>query len=150
MIDNKIVNDKEKINSFFDIIINEIKLEKEIKNLIIYKKALYNSESSTENNLLKILNPILNSDSIWKSHSLYLMAEYFYSKNEKEKSKEFLNRIIELENSNPNIKIEAQKRLTETLVIKYLKLLYYYFKFVLLKPKLSLWTKIKKLNMKNL
>ena len=111
MIDNKIINDKEKINKFFDIIINEIKLEKEIKNLITYKKALYNAESSKENNLLKILNPILNSDSIWKSHSLYLMAEYFYSKNEKEKSKEFLNRIIELDNPNPNIKIEAQKRI---------------------------------------
>ena len=111
LIDNKIVNDKEKINKFFDIIINEIKLEKEIKNLITYKQALYNAESSEENNLLKILNPILNSDSIWKSHSLYLMAEYFYSKNEKEKSKEFLNRIIELDDANPNIKIEAQKRI---------------------------------------
>ena len=111
MIDNKIVNDKEKINKFFDIIINEIKHEKEIKNLITYKQALYNAESSTENNLLKILNPIFNSDSIWKSHSLYLMAEYFYSKNEKEKSKEFLNRIIELDDPNPNIKIEAQKRI---------------------------------------
>ena len=111
LIDNKIVNDKEKINKFFDIIINEIELEKEIKNLLTYKQALYNAESSTENNLLKILNPILNSDSIWKSHSLYLMAEYFYSKNEKEKSKEFLNRIIELDNPNPNFKIEAQKRI---------------------------------------
>ena len=39
------------------------------------------------------------------------MAEYFYSKNEKEKSKEFLNRIIELDNPNPNFKIEAQKRI---------------------------------------
>ena len=111
LIDNKIVNDKEKINKFFDIIINEIEFEKEIKNLLTYKQALYNAESSTENNLLKILNPILNSDSIWKSHSLYLMAEYFYSKNEKEKSKEFLNRIIELDNPNPNFKIEAQKRI---------------------------------------
>ena len=115
LIDNKIVNDKEKINKFFDIIINEIEFEKEIKNLLTYKQALYNAESSTENNLLKILNPILNSDSIWKSHSLYLMAEYFYSKNEKEKSKEFLNRIIELDNPNPNFKIEAQKRIRRDL-----------------------------------
>ena len=39
------------------------------------------------------------------------MAEYFYFKNEKQKSKEFFDQIITLENSNPNIKIEAQKRL---------------------------------------
>ena len=109
LIDNKIINNRDQINSLFDLIINEIKLENEIKNLIIYKKALYNSDSSSENNLLKILKPILNSESIWKSHSLYLMSEYFLSKNENEKSKEFLIQIIELENSNPGIKAEAQK-----------------------------------------
>ena len=109
LIDNKIIDNRDQINSFFDLIINEIKLENEIKNLIIYKKALYNSDSSSENNLLKILKPILNSESIWKSHSLYLMSEYFLSKNEKKKSKEFLIQIIELENSNPSIKAEAQK-----------------------------------------
>ncbi len=110
LIDNQILENKNEINDLFDVIIN-IKLEEEIKNLIIYKKALYNSENSKENELLKILNPILNSESIWKSHSLYLMAEYFLSKNEKEKSKEFLKRIIELEFANPNIKAEAQKRI---------------------------------------
>ena len=100
-----------KIESFFDIIINDTKLDNEIKNLIIYKKALYNSEFETENNLLKILNPIINSKSIWKSHGLYLMAEYFLSKNEKQKSKEFFEKILILENSNPQIKLEAQKRI---------------------------------------
>ena len=115
LIDNKIINDKEQINKFFDIIINEIKLEKEIKNLITYKQALYNAESSTENNLLKILNPILNSDSIWKSHSLYLMAEYFYSNKEKQKAKEFFSQIILLENANQDLKIESQKRLNRDL-----------------------------------
>ena len=109
LIDNKIINNRDQINSFFDLIINEIKLENEIKNLIIYKKALYNSDSSSEKDLLKILKPILNSESIWRSHSLYLMSEYFLSKNENEKSKEFLIQIIELENSNPSIKAEAQK-----------------------------------------
>ena len=39
------------------------------------------------------------------------MAEYFYYKNQKEKSKEFFNEILILDNSNPNIKIESQKRL---------------------------------------
>ena len=111
LLDNNVINSKEKINSLFDILINETKVDKEINNLIIYKKALYNSEFETENNLLKILNPVINSESIWKSHGLYLMAEYFLSKNEKQKSKEFFEKILILENSNPQIKLEAQKRI---------------------------------------
>ena len=111
LLDNNILNSKEKVNGLFDILIEETKLDKEIKNLIIYKKGLYNSDYETENNLLKILNPLINSKSIWKSHSLYLLAEYFFSKNEKQKAKEFFEKIITLENSNPQIKLEAQKRI---------------------------------------
>ena len=111
LIDNNIISEKDKINSLFDTIINETALENEIKNLLIYKKALYNSEFETENNLIKILNPIINSKSIWKSHALYLMAEYFYNKNEKQKSKEFFNKIVILEKSNKKIKLEAHKKL---------------------------------------
>ena len=115
IIDNEIVNDKIKVNELFDIIIKKTDIENEIKNLIIYKKALYNSDNINENNLINILNPILNSESVWKSHSLYLLAEYFLSKNEKQKSKEFLVQIIELENANPKIKVEAQKRINRDL-----------------------------------
>jgi len=111
LIDNNIIDDKNKINELFDTVINETSLEKEIKNLLIYKKALFNSDFESENNLLTILNPIINSNSIWKSHALYLMAEYFYFKNEKQKSKDFFDQIITLENVNSKIKREAQKRL---------------------------------------
>ena len=111
LIDNNVISDKNKINELFDTVINETSLEKEIKNLLIYKKALFNSDFESENNLLTILNPIINSNSIWKSHALYLMAEYFYFKNEKQKSKDFFDQIITLENVNPKIKREAQKRL---------------------------------------
>jgi predicted negative regulator of RcsB-dependent stress response len=112
LIDNNLIDNKNEINRLFDELINETKLDKEIKNLIIYKKALFNSDSSSENDLLQMLNPIINSESIWKSHSLYLVAEYFYSKNQKQKAKEFFNQIIILPNSNSNIKLESQKRLT--------------------------------------
>ena len=111
LIDNNLIENKNEINIFFDELINETNLDEEITNLIIYKKALFNSEFSTENDLLQILNPIINSESIWKSHSLYLLAEYFYSKNEKKKSKEFFNKILTLTNSNNEIKLEAQKRI---------------------------------------
>jgi predicted negative regulator of RcsB-dependent stress response len=115
IIDNNLIVSKEEINILFDTLINETSLEEEIKNLIIYKKALFNSDLATENNLLQILNPIINSESIWKSHSLYLIAEYFYSKNQKEKAKEFFNQILLLPNANSDIKIESQKRLNRDL-----------------------------------
>ena len=111
LLDNNIINSKEKTNNLFDIVIDEVKLDEEVKNLIIYKKGLYNADFENENNLLKILNPIINSESIWKSHALYLMGEYFLSKNEKQKSEEFFEKILILNNSNPKIKLEAQRRI---------------------------------------
>ena len=57
------------------------------------------------------LKPLINSESVWKSHSLYLLAEFFYSKNQKEKSKEFFNKIINLKEANANIRSDAQKKL---------------------------------------
>ena len=111
LIDNNLIDNKNEINKLFDELINETKLDGEIKNLIIYKKALFNSDLSTENDLLQILNPIINSESIWKSHSLYLIAEYFYSKNQKQKAKEFFNQILLLPNANNDIKAESQKRI---------------------------------------
>ena len=111
MIDNEILTENNEINKLFDQVINKAKLDKEIKNLIIYKKALFNSDFISENELLSILNPIINSESIWKSHALYLIAEYFYSKNEKKKSKEFFSKIVEMNDSNQKIRVESQKRL---------------------------------------
>ena len=115
IIDNNLDNDQDKINSLFDILINDTSLEGEIKNLIIYKKALYNADNAKESDLLNILNPLINSNSVWKAHSLYLMAEYFYSKNQKEKAKEFFNKIITLENLNQDLRLQAEKRLNRDL-----------------------------------
>ena len=111
IIDNALITNQTEINELFDIIIEKVSLEKEIKNLIIYKKALYNADNSNEIQLLDILSPIINSKSVWESHGLYLIAEYFYSKGEKQKSKEFFNKIISLEEANRTLKIESQKRL---------------------------------------
>ena len=115
IIDNQLITEKSKVNELFDVVIEDVSLQKEIKNLIIYKKALFNADDIGENELLKILNPIINSESVWKSHALYLIAEYFFHKGEKQKSIEFFNQIISLENANQELKIESQKRLNRDL-----------------------------------
>jgi len=111
LIDNNLINNKEEINKLFDTLIQKTKLDLNIKDLIIYKKALYNSDNLSENELINILNPVINSKSIWKSHALYILAEYFDSKNEKNKAKEFFQKIISLDNANTEIKIKAVKRI---------------------------------------
>ena len=115
IIDNKLISNQSEINSYFDVLIEKTSLDKEIKNLVIYKKALFNADEAQENDLLNILNPLINSESVWKSHALYLMAEYFYSRDQKQKSKEFFNQIANLEDANSDIKFQAEKRLNRDL-----------------------------------
>ena len=115
IIDNELILDQKKINELFDILIDQISLDDEIKNLVIYKKALFNADQSSEGDLLNLLNPLINSKSVWKSHALYLIAEYFYAKDQNQKAKEFFNQIIGLENPNPDIRLQADKRLNRDL-----------------------------------
>ena len=115
IIENNLVLDRNKVESLFETLINNTSLDKEIKNLIIYKQALLYADDIDENRLLDLLSPLMNSDSVWKSHALYLVAEYFFSKNEKQKSKEFFKEIINLENANQDLRLQAQKRLNRDL-----------------------------------
>ena len=115
IIDNKLLSDQKQINELFDILINQTPSDDEINNLIIYKKALFNADQYAEGDMLNILNPLINSKSVWKSHALYLMAEYFYAKEQNQKAKEFFNQIISSENPNPDIRLQAEKRLNRDL-----------------------------------
>ena len=110
LIDNKLVDDQTKISDLFDKVIS-ISDDKELKNLVIFKKALYFSDKYTEIKLLEILNPLINSDSIWKQHGLLLMGDFYYQKKQFNKSKEFLEKITQLSNINPKIKTDVEKRL---------------------------------------
>ena len=112
IIDNDLESKKNEINKYFDKVISISSLEKEIKNLNIYKKAVFNSDFVSEIELVEILRPVTNSDSIWKSHSLLLLSEYFYFKKNYAESKKLLNEILSFEDSNPEIKLEAKKKLT--------------------------------------
>ena len=111
LLDNDLISSNQEINSYFDFLINEISLDKEIKNLTIYKKGLFNSDFVDENQLLDILNPVIKSESIWKPQAMYLMAEFYLAKNQMQKSKDFFEQVMIIENVSPKIKLEVQRRL---------------------------------------
>ena len=111
LLDNDLISSNQEINSYFDLLINDVSLDKEIKNLTIYKKGLFNSDFVDENQLLDILNPVIKSESIWKPQAMYLMAEFYLAKNQKQKSKDFFDQVMNIENVSPKIKLEVQKRL---------------------------------------
>ena len=111
LLDNDLISSNQEINSYFDLLINDVSLDKEIKNLTIYKKGLFNSDFLDENQLLDILNPVIKSESIWKPQAMYLMAEFYLAKNQKQKSKDFFEQVTNIENVSPKIKLEVQRRL---------------------------------------
>ncbi len=115
IIDNKLIENKKEINNLFDILIKKTSVDDEVKYLIILKKALLNADDSNEIELLKILDPIIRSKSVWKSHALYLMGEFFFDKKENQKAKEFFEKILILENSNTDILKKTQIRLNRDL-----------------------------------
>ena len=111
LIDNKLIHSNEEINLLMDEVIKNSNLDKEIRNLLIFKKALMNSDISSENELINTLKPIINSKSIWKYQSLLLIGDYFISKGEKEKAKDFYNKILNDKNANQNIIFQTRLKL---------------------------------------
>ena len=111
LIDNKILNSNEEINHLFDQILNNVNLEREIKNLMIYKKGLINADFQPENIMIEILKPVINSESFWKPHSLLLLGDYFLFKGERQKAKYFYSQILTSQKTNKNIFNQAQQRI---------------------------------------
>ena len=111
LLDNNFIDSQNDINLLFDKIIS-IKQSNEKKYLIIFKKALFNLDNFTENQMLETLNPVINSDTVWKAHGLLLMAEFYLDKKELIKSKEFFTKVSEIENLNQGIKQDVQKKLS--------------------------------------
>ena len=99
LIDKKLEKNQNEIKNLFDKVISSTK-DFEHKNLTIFKKALYFSDKFNEVEILEILNPLINSDSIWKQHGLLLMGDYYFHNKQFNKSKEFFQKIIELKNVN--------------------------------------------------
>jgi hypothetical protein len=89
IIDQKITTKENEIIKLFDKILSIKKIDKEILNLIKIKKALYLMNNSSEEKILELLNPIINSKSEWRPQAIEILYEYFLSKGEDVKSQEY-------------------------------------------------------------
>ena len=79
IIDSKLEKTNEEIVELFDKVISIKKIDKENINLIKIKKAIFMSNYSDEQKILELLNPIVNSDSVWRSNAINFLGNYFLS-----------------------------------------------------------------------
>ncbi|MDC0205332.1 hypothetical protein OAJ64_00785 [Pelagibacteraceae bacterium] len=112
ILNEKLIEDKKEISIFFDHILKNNKYNIEIKNLIIFKRALFESSSINELELLDLLKPLTNKESIWKPHALLFLGDYFSSKREYVKAREFYSKVLLINNLNRELYDEAKYQLT--------------------------------------
>ena len=89
VVEKQLFNNKNKILENFDFVINKSNLDKETKNLVIFKKILFLGKEIDEKTLLDNLNPIIQSNSVWKNTVTNYIKKYYLSKKEYIKAREF-------------------------------------------------------------
>ena len=111
ILNENLIADQEELSNLFDHVLENNKFEKEIKNLIIFKKALFQSNFLSELELLETVKPLTNTDTVWKPHALLLLGDYFASKKEYLKAKEFYMQILSLKNLHKELYSRARSQL---------------------------------------
>ena len=111
ILDLNLINDQTEISNLFEHILTNNKFEKELEDLLIYKKALFDSNFLNEAELLKSINPLLKTDSLWRPHALLLLGDYFLSKKEHLKAKEFYSHILSMPNLQKSFYDQATSKL---------------------------------------
>ena len=111
ILNENLIVDQRELSNLFDLVLENNKFEKEIKNLIIFKKALFQSNFISESELLETVKPLINTETVWKPHALLLLGDYFASKKEYLKAKEFYIQILSLKNLHKELYDQAKSQL---------------------------------------
>ena len=112
ILNENLIEDYKELSVLFDHLLENNKFEKEIRNLLIYKKVLLNSHFVNESELLDEIRPLLNSETLWKPQALLLLGDYFLSKHEYLKAKEFYIQILSINNLPQDLYNQARFQLT--------------------------------------
>ena len=97
IIENKLIDNKETIINYFDEIINNNSFKEEDLNLLRLKKAIYISDISMEQEIIELLKPVINSNSVWKNHALKFLGDFYYSNGQQQKAKQYYLTLSENE-----------------------------------------------------
>ena len=89
IIENNLIENKSEVLGYFDRVIDNADLKKEDLNLIKFKKAMYISDLKNEQDILKLLNPIINSNSVWKNHVLKFLGDFYTANNQTQKANQY-------------------------------------------------------------
>ena len=111
ILNENLIVDQGELSNLFDHVLENNKFEKEVKNLIIFKKALFQSNFVSELELLDAVKPLINTETVWKPHALLLLGDYFASKKEYLKAKEFYMQILSLKNLHKELYSRARSQL---------------------------------------
>ena len=106
-----LITDQDELITMYDHVLENNKFESELKNLIIFKKVLVQSISADESEIIKTLKPIINGESVWKPHALLLLGDYYVSKKQYLKAKEFYAKIMTLRGLNDDLYKQAKLKL---------------------------------------
>ena len=74
ILNRNLISDYKEISVLYDHLLENNKFEKELRNLLIYKKTLLNSNFVIESKLFETIKPLLNTDTVWKPHALLLLG----------------------------------------------------------------------------
>ena len=111
ILDQNLIKDYDEVTSLFDHLLANNKFDREIRNLLVYKKALLSSNYVNESELLAELKPLLNKETLWRPHALLLLGDYFVSKEEYVKAKEFYIEILSINNLQRDLYDHAKSQL---------------------------------------
>ena len=112
ILSENLISDHEEVSKLFDHLLENNKFDKEIRNLLLYKKALYKSNYVDELKLLEEIKPLLyNEGSVWKVYALLLLGDFYYSRNEYKKARDFYVQIISMKNLQRDLYDQAKLKL---------------------------------------
>lgn len=114
ILNENLIEDQKELSNLFNHILENCEFEKEIGDLILFKKALFESTFVSEIELLESLKPLISNESLWKHHALMLLGDYYVSKNENIKAKEFYSEILRIKNLNEEFYNRVKIRLKST------------------------------------
>ena len=112
ILNENLIDENNELSKLFDHILENNKFDKELENLLYYKKALFKSSYVNEEKFLEDVRPLLNSkETLWKGHGLMLIGDFYFSRKEYIKAKDFYTQILSINNLQSELYDQAKMKL---------------------------------------